>query len=474
MGMGRKNKGYHLWNPFTVMNEFLRIRDLGPLTIVKGEGPYIYNQRGKRYINGLSSMLNVAIGHGRTELVEAAARQMQELSYASLFRQTHPRAVELAAKLAKIAPADLEHVFLCSNGSEAVETAIKMVRQYHSQSPDPKDRGRRKIISLRAGYHGVSYGAISTAGIEGYDEKFGPLVGGFLQIEAPFCYRCPNGEDYPGCDRTCAKSLERLILDQGPETVAAFMVEPFLAVGGFIVPPDEYFEEIGEICRKYGVVLIADEISTAFGRTGKLFACQDWAIKPDILCLGKGISSGYLPLAATLATHKIYERFEGQGNQFFHGSTAGGHPVCSAVGLANIEIILRENLCENASRVGAFLLSGLREIMDERDLIGNVRGKGLMIGVELVEDRETKKPLGQDAFFIHLLDIIAQGMMLYPLENSLGLAPPLTIDETLASEILNILSKALNSDAGARIARKARIAAEFAKEFTLSKLGSVT
>jgi len=419
-------------------------------------------------------MLNVAIGHGRGELVEAAARQMQELSYASLFRQVHPRAIELAAKLAEIAPGDLEHVFLCSNGSEATETAIKMVRQYHSQSPDPKDRGRHMIVSLRAGYHGVSYGAISTAGIEGYEEKFGPLVGGFLQIDPPYCYRCPHDEDYPECDMACTKRLERLILDEGPETIAAFIVEPLLAVGGFIVPPDEYFGKIGEICRKYEVVLIADEICTAFGRIGKLFACQDWEVKPDILCLGKGISSGYLPLAATMATNRIHKRFEGQGNQFFHGSTAGGHPVCSAVGLANIEVILSENLCENASRVGDFLISGLQDLMKKRELIGDVRGKGLMIGVELVEDRKTKKPLGEDAFFTHLLDIIAQGMMVYPLDNSLGLAPPLIINEALAAEILDILSRALKSDRGARIARKARIAAEFAKEFTLAKLGSAT
>jgi len=473
--MSKKKKGYHLWNPFTAMDEYLRIHDLGPLTIVRGEGPYIYNPRGRRYINGLSSMFNVAIGHGNEELVEAASEQMRELSYASCFRQVHPRAIELAAKLVEIAPGDLEHAFLCTNGSEAVETAIKMVRQYQRQSPDLRDHGRYKIISLHTSYHGVSYGALSTAGHEDYEKKFGPLPGGFHHIEPPYCYRCPYGsEEYPECDLACAKSLEHKIQDEGPETVAAFIVEPAMAVTGFIFPPDKYFERIGEICRKYEVVLIADEISTSFGRTGKLFSCQDWEVKPDILCLGKGISSGYLPLAATLATDEIYKRFEGEGNHFVHGSTAVGHPVCSAVGLANIEIILRENLCENATRVGDFLISGLTDMMEERELIGNVRGRGLMIGVELVADRSTKEPLVKSAFFNHILDITAQGMMVYPIESTIGLAPPLNIDEGLASEILGILRKALNTDTGARIARKARIASVFAKEFTLSKLGSAT
>lgn len=460
---------YHLWNPFTVMDELLPYLGLGPAVIARGEGPYVFNERGQRYINGFSSLWNVAIGHGREELVQAAAEQMRVLAYASCFRQAHPRAIELAAKLVEIAPDQYQRVYLASNGSEAIEAALKMARQYQRQSPDADDRGRYKIISLRGAYHGVSYGAISTSGLEGDAAKFGPLVPGFLQIEPPYCYRCPyEKEGYSKCGLECAESLETLVRSEGPETVAAFIMEPIMGSFGIIDPPEEYYRRVGEICRRHGLLFMVDEVTTGFGRTGKLFCSQDWDPQPDIMCLGKAISSGYLPLAATLATEAIYSRFDGRGNQFEHGSTGSGHPTCAAVGLANIDIVIGEELPENAAKVGAYMKSRLEELAGKRELIGEVRGRGLMLGIELVKDRENKTPLSDDEAFDIVLDAATLGLLAYSRQNILGLFPPLIIDAGIVDDIVGILDKALNTGKLARVAAKARLA----KEFAASKLAS--
>jgi adenosylmethionine-8-amino-7-oxononanoate aminotransferase len=454
---------YHLWNPFTVMDEFLPLLEFGPMVITRGEGPYVFNDRGMRYINGLSSLWNVAIGHGREELVEAAAKQMRELAYASCFRQVHPRAIELAAKLVQITAGRFEHVYLGSNGSEAVETAIKMARQYHKQSANPKDHNRYKIISLRNSYHGVSYGALSTSGLEIDAAKFGPLLPGFIQIEPPYCYRCPYGKDrYPECGLECADALEKTIQSEGADTVAAFILEPIMGAFGIVDPPEEFYKRAGEICHRHGLLFIADEVATGFGRTGKLFTSEDWDPQPDILCLGKSMSSGYLPLAATLATDAIFQRFNGKGNRFENGSTSSGHPVCAAVGLANIGIVLGEKLPENAARVGAHLKSRLEGLADKRKLIGDIRGKGLMIGIELVKDQKKKTPLRDEEIFEIYLDIATLGLVVYYRRNVLALLPPLIIDVGIADQIVTILDKALDTGREARIARKARLAKEFA------------
>ncbi|MFC2099705.1 aspartate aminotransferase family protein [Candidatus Bipolaricaulota bacterium] len=461
-------KSYHLWNPFTEMDEFLKIKDFGPVTIVRGDGPYVFNARGTRFINGFSCLWNVAIGHGREELVEAAATQMRELAYASCFRQAHPRAMELAAKLVDITNGRYQHVYLGTNGSEAVESALKMARQYHRQSSDETDHGRHKIISLRYCYHGVSYGATSTSGVASDEEKFGPLLPGFVQIDPPYCYRCPYGKTgYPECELACAQALDEKIQAEGTRTVAAFILEPIMGAYGIVAPPEAYYRAVGEICRKHGVLLIADEVTTGFGRTGKLFVSEDWTPAPDILCLAKAISSGYLPLAATLATDAIYQRFLGDGNQFEHGSTASGHPVCAAVGLKNIDILIGERLPENAAIVGGRLIDRLRELANRRTQIGDVRGRGLMIGIELVGDQETKEPLTDKATFDVVLDLATLGLLVYYRRNILGLLPPLIIDDAIVDQIVEAIEKALDTGLKAGITRKARLA----KEFAASKLG---
>lgn len=453
-----------LWNPFTVMDEFEATMGFGPLVITRGEGPYVFNERDERFINGYSSLWNVALGHGREELAEAAAGQMRQLAYASCFRQTHPRAMELAARLVEITGEYYSHVYLGSNGSEAVETALKMARQYHRQSPEAGERGRCKIVSLRNSYHGVSYGAISTSGEQQQEEKFGPLLPGFVQIEPPYCYRCPYGKtSYPDCGLACARALEEKIDEEGAETVAAFVFEPVMGVHGMIPPPEEYYARVGEICSSRGVLLIADEVTTGFGRTGKLFASQDWPSRPDILCLGKAISSGYLPLSATLATENVFRRFNGQGNEFNHGSTAAGHPVCAAVGLATIDIILREHLVDNAARMGDMLLCSLKEVLGQRPHVGDIRGRGLMIGIELVQDRESRTPLPEKETLKVAMDCMASGLLVFYHNNVLGLLPPLIVDRDIAAEMVRILDEVLDLSDDGRRKRDVRLFKEFGK-----------
>lgn len=459
---------YHLWNPFTPMEEFLPLLGIGPVVIERGKGVYVYNEAGDRFINGFSSLWNVAVGHGRRELVEAATKQMEKLSYASCFRQVHPLAIKLAAKLVEITGGHYQHVYLGSNGSEAIETALKMARQYHRQSPHPSDHGRFKIISLKNCYHGVTFGATSTSGLKSDEEKFGPLLPGFLQIDPPYCFNCPyEKSNYPACGMVCGDALEKLIENEGQNTIAAFILEPIMGAYGVIVPPEAYYSRVREICKKHGILFIADEVTTGFGRTGKLFMSQDWVPQPDILCMGKAISSGYLPLSATLATEEVYKRFKGKGNQFEHGSTNSGHPVCAAVGLANIDIIINEKLPENAAVTGEYLKRRIEELADKRDILGEVRGRGLMIGLELVKD-ENKTPLTDKQAFDVVLNLATLGLLVYSRRNVIGLLPPLILNSTVADEIVEILDKGLNTSILSKMGGKARLL----KEFVSAKLKS--
>jgi len=258
---------YSLWNPFTDMDQFLGYLGFGPVVITRGEGPYVYDDKDRRIINGFSSLWNVSIGHGRQELVDAATRQMKELAYASCFRQTHPKAIELADKLVQISPDQYQYVYLGTNGSEAVETALKISRQYFRQSPRPDEQGRYKVISLKHCYHGVSYGAMSTSGLEGDQRNYGPVLEGYLQIAPPYCYRCPYGKSaFPECDLACAAALEEKILEEDQDTIAAFILEPIMGAYGIITPPEDYYREVGRTCRKHGILFIVDEVTTDLGR----------------------------------------------------------------------------------------------------------------------------------------------------------------------------------------------------------------
>jgi adenosylmethionine-8-amino-7-oxononanoate aminotransferase len=462
----RNYKGipYHVWNQGTDMDDFMAYFGVGPEIIVRGEGPYVYNPRGTRYINGLSGLWNLAAGLGREELVEAACKQMRELAFSGCWGMVHPRAIELSAKLVEITGGHYQRVMLGSNGSDAVEAALKMARQYHRQSSDKANRERYKVFSLRGSYHGFSYGCLSSSGLESDSEKFGPLLPGFIQIEPPYCYRCPYGkEGYPGCDLACAQSLEDKIQAEGPETAGAFIIEPVMGDFNVVAGPDEYYTRVGEICHRYGLLLIADEVTTGFGRTGKLFATQDWNPQPDILCLGKAITNGYVPLSATLVTVEIYERFLGKDNYFTHGITHGGHPVSCAVSLAAIEIIIKDKLPENSAKMGEYLKSGFEMLMEHRPQIGDVRGHGLMLALELVKDRTTKKPLSAKETNDININLVLLNLLLSVQASNIRLTPPLIIDEKLADEIIRIIDRVMDQSLMAQVAMKARLLSEFTK-----------
>lgn len=467
----RKYQGipYHVWNQATDMGDFLENFGVGPRVISRGEGPYLYTPHGARYINGLSGVWNVGAGLGREALVEAACEQMRTLAFNGCWSLVHPRAIELAARLIEITAGHYQQVMFGSNGSDAIEAALKIARQYHRQSPVIADRGRFKIFSLRGSYHGFSYGCVSTSGLDSDNEKFGPLIPGFVQVDPPYCYRCPYQQAaYPECGLACAKALEERIQAEGPETAAAFIVEPVMGDFGTVTGPDEYYTRVGEICHKYGLLLIADEVTTGFGRTGRLFATTGWNPQPDLMCLGKTITNGYFPLSATLVTARVFERFMTKANSFMHGVTHGGHPVGCAIALATINIILEEKLPENSARVGAYLRAGLDALKERRPSIGDVRGQGLMQAIELVKNRQTKEPFTSKETYDIFLDVVMGGLLVSIRANQLRLMPPLTSDEALVDEMMRIMDRGLDKHLTAEISKKVRLV----KEFAASKIRS--
>ncbi|GLB29768.1 aspartate aminotransferase family protein [Lacrimispora amygdalina] len=458
---------YHLWNPFTDLEEFLPYKDVGPMTIVRGEGPFVYNEAGKKFINASGSLWNVAVGHGREELADIAFDQMKKLCYSSCFRQTHPKACELADCLCALTGNYYDKAYLGSNGSEAVETALKMTRQYFRQSKEEDKRGKYKILSFKGCYHGVSYGAIGLSGDETNERLYAPLPGGLLKVEPPYSYHRAYGTlDQTECEFKCLEEIQRVIEREGPDTMAAFIAEPVMGERGIVTISDSFFDSLMELLNRYDMLMIADEVTTGFGRTGDLFATDRWKKRPDILCLGKGISSGYLPVSAVLATNKVYENFKGENNYFQHGSTSSGNPVCSAVALGNIDIILRENLVENSRETGAYLIKKIKSLMEERPVLGDVRGRGLMIGLELVEDRITRKPLGESEMFEIVADCASLGVIVYYNRNVIALFPPLIITKDIADHIYSTLRTALDTSKKEEILKKKRLL----KELVSSKM----
>ncbi|MGA2490386.1 MAG: aminotransferase class III-fold pyridoxal phosphate-dependent enzyme [Anaerolineales bacterium] len=450
---------YVLWNPWTPMDTFLRYFGFGPTIITRGEGNYVYNCRGKPFINANSCTWNAALGFGQEELIEAATRQLHELSFSSMWGLSHPKAMELGAKLVDITSGNFAHVYLGANGSEVTETAMKLARNYHRLSQDPRERDRFKIISLKGGYHGLGFGAVSAFGSDEFSDLFGPLLPGFIAIDPPYCYRCPyQHEKYPECGLECAEALEKTIKAEGPQTVAAFILEPVMAEQGVIAGPPEYYQRIGKICREYGVLLIADEVTTGFGRTGKWFASQNWEIQPDILCLGKIMSGGYLPLSAMLTTEATFKRFSGK--RFKSGSTHSGHPVSAAVGLAAIELIQREHLVENAARMGAYIKESFEKLKATHEIIGDVRVEGLMCHIELVKDRHTKEPYSEQELLDIVLDICLQGVLISM--DGVRFFPPLNIDTDIADQIYHVLDRCLYDSRIQQFGRKLRQIRELA------------
>jgi len=348
-------------------------QEQGVPVFVKGKGVYLWDDRGKRYLDGLSSLWNVHVGHGREEIVQATADQMRALAFApTLIGPTSEPTIELAAKLVAMAPRGLSRVMFTSGGSEANESMIRLVRAYWRARGQPE---RTRIVTLNQGYHGSSSGAAMLTGFPVFNEQMKPGLPGVTRVARPHCYRCELGKTYPSCHLACADELEKMASAEGSENIGAFVAEPIQGAGGVIVPPDGWLSRIREICSAHGILLVCDEVIMGFGRTGSMFACTGMGVSPDILILAKGLTSGYLPLGAMMFQEEIFQALLAQGDDaFYHGYTYTGHPVACAAALANLKIIEEEKLVARSAELGYYLLARLEELRD-LPIVGDVRGQ---------------------------------------------------------------------------------------------------
>ena len=420
-------------------------RHKDPLMVERAEGVWLYTTDGRRILDGIGGLWNVNLGYGRAELAEAAREQMTRMAFTSNFAgMSNVPSSELAHKLSGYAHPALTHVHFTSGGSESNEAAFKTVRYYWKRKGQPE---KFKIISRRLGYHGITLAATFATGIERYHKMFGPALPGFLHIPAPNPFRFDGDRrDGETVGQAAARALEDAIVREGPETVAAFIAEPVQGVGGVIVPPDDYFPLIRAICDKYDVLLIADEVITGFGRTGAMFGIQQWNLRPDILTFAKGITSGYFPLGGMMVTDAIMEAINSapEADSWLTGYTYSGHAAACAVGLKNLELIERERLADKSREQGEKLLAGLRTLM-EFPFVGEVRGLGLLCGVEIVKDRESKAP--DDALAGKIYNALLQrGVRSRPVgASTLAFSPPLTINDDEIDTIVKTLGAAMDS-----------------------------
>ena len=381
----------NLWLHFTRMSSYA---DHDVPVIVRGSGPYVYDQHGKRYLDGLAGLFVSQIGHGRKEVAEAAARQGSELAYFPLWSYAHPRAVELAQRLAEIAPGDLNRVWFTTSGSEAVESAWKLAKQYFKSTGEPS---RYKVISRSIAYHGTSMGALAVTGLPGIKEPFEPLPPGGVRVPNTNFYRAPEfvAHDLAAFGVWAADEIERAILREGPESVAAVFLEPVQNSGGCFPPPPGYFQRVREICDRYGVLLVSDEVICAFGRLGYYFGSQRYGYQPDIITFAKGVTSGYSPLGGMMVRDRLMEPFSGGQSTFLHGITFAGHPVSCAVALANLDVFEKEDLLGNVRANEAGFRATLERLSD-LPIVGDVRGDGYFYGIELVKDKSTRETFSDD------------------------------------------------------------------------------
>jgi adenosylmethionine-8-amino-7-oxononanoate aminotransferase len=370
----------HLWMHFTRHGAF---DGADVPIIVRGEGAYVWDEHGNRYLDGLSALFCVNAGHGRTELGEAAARQVEELDFYTIWSYAHPRAIELATRIASLAPGDLNRVFFTSGGSEAVESAIKLARAYHQRTGNPR---KTKFISREIAYHGTTLGALAATGISELRHEFEPLVPGGLQVPNTNSYHWPPGRD----PLWAADKIEEKILYEHPDTVAAVILEPLQNAGGCIPPQPGYFQRVREICDRHNVLLISDEVICAWGRLGHWFGCERYGYVPDIVTIAKALTSAYVPMGGVVVSDEVAEPFMHGKDMFTHGFTFAGHPVASAVAMANLDLFEREDLCGHVLRKEGELRAMLDSLRDI-PIVGDVRGDGYFQAIELVKDQETKQ-----------------------------------------------------------------------------------
>jgi adenosylmethionine-8-amino-7-oxononanoate aminotransferase len=422
--------------------------------MVRGEGAYVWDLHGKRYLDGLSGLFTTQIGHGRTELAEAASKQASELAYFPLWTYAHPRAVDLAERIAALAPGDLNRVFFTTGGSEAVESAWKLARQYFRATGQPQ---RTKVISRDIAYHGTSMGALSITGIPAIKTPFEPLVPGAVKVPNTNFYRAPeHGDDIEAFGRWAADEIGRAIEREGPETVAAVYLEPVQNSGGCFPPPPGYFERVRAICDRYGVLLVSDEVICAFGRLGEWFGAVRFDYQPDIITVAKGLTSGYAPLGAMIASDRLVEPFLQGTRSFAHGFTFAGHPVSCAVAMANLDVFEADDILGHVRRTEAAFRAGLDTLAD-LPIVGEVRGAGFFYGIELVKDKETRESFDDDESERLLRGFLSGALFDAGLicraddrgDPVVQLAPPLICGQTEIDLMVEVLRNVL-SEAGKR------------------------
>src|SRR3954452_170584 len=371
----------HLWLHFSRMGAYGEGADI-PI-IVKGDGCYVWDEHGNRYLDGLSALFCVNIGHGRHEVAQAGADQARELGFFTTWSYAHPRAIELAARLASLAPGDLNRVFFTSGGGESVETALKLARQYHKLTGKPN---KTKSIAREVAYHGAPMGALAATAFTGLRTPFEPFTPGGCHVQNTNLYRLPPGYGAENLAEAVAQRIEF----EGPETVAAVIMEPVQNAGGCFTPPEGYFQRVREICDAYDVLLISDEVICAFGRLGHWFGAEKYGYEPDMITTAKGLTSAYAPMGAVLTSDRMMEPFLESTNSFTHGFTFGGHPIAAAVAMANLDVFEREGLLEHV-RENEGELRAMLESLRDIDIVGDVRGTGYFHAIELVKDRETQE-----------------------------------------------------------------------------------
>jgi adenosylmethionine-8-amino-7-oxononanoate aminotransferase len=425
-----------------------RALETSQMVITGAQGSTIVDADGSTYLDAMAGLWCVNIGYGRTELAQIAAEQMAQVAYYPHTAMNLP-AAELGTLLNGLMGGDY-HSYFVNSGSEANEAGFKIARQY-SKHEYPGEF-RFKTISRYYAYHGTTLGTLAAGGMGDRKVKFEPYAGEFIHVPAPTCYRCPLGLEYPSCGVACAKAIESTILGEGPQTVAEVIVEPIMSGVGVAVPPDEYHPMVEAICRKYDVLLHVDEVINGFGRTGKMFGHQHYGISPDIMAVAKGIVSAYLPIAATMVKNRVFESFLGEvaaERQVMQVNTYGGHPVAASVAVRNIQIILEEKLPERAAEMGAYLMAGLKDRLMRHEICGDVRGKGLLIGIELVTDRASKTQLASALVQSVVTFCRANGVIVGRSgggarhSNTIVLSPPLIITRSECDTLIAVLDQAL-------------------------------
>jgi adenosylmethionine-8-amino-7-oxononanoate aminotransferase len=435
----------HLWMHFTRMSTYA---DHDIPIIERGEGAYVWDSHGKRYLDGLSGLFVVQAGHGRQEMADASAKQAAQLAYFPLWSYAHPAAIELAERLASYAPGDINRVFFTTGGSEAVESAWKLARQYFRQIGQP---GRFKVISRDIAYHGTTMGALSINGVTAIKNIFEPLVPGSIRVPNTNFYRAPeHGDNLERFGQWAADEIERAILREGPESVCAVYLEPVQNSGGSFTPPPGYFAQVRAICDKYGVLMVSDEVICAFGRLGYWFGAERYGYQPDIITVAKGMSSGYAPIGAMLASDRLIEPFLQADATFLHGITFAGHPVSCAIALANLDIFEREGLLEHVRSNEASFRATLEKLSD-LPIVGDVRGDGYFYGIELVKDKVTKETFDDDESERLLRGFLSGALFEAGLvcraddrgDPVIQISPPLICDQTQFDEIEQVLRSVL-------------------------------